>query len=168
MRIRDFQIGSERILITFRNSRKRYLYLDQDSGKAYYRYKLHTMDQIMHSGIYLGHDARGVRYFIHNHTEQGYASVVTEKEFSQEQALYEHPRESQFPPMEVITRALEKAKEGAPYKLLTNNCQTFTNYSKEDRRHSEDVLKWSVITGLTLTSIAGVITYLLTRSGKKL
>lgn len=166
MRIRDFQIGSERVLITFRNSRKRYFFFDEDSGKAYYRYKLNTMDQIMHSGIYLGHDARGVRYYIHNHTERGFASIDPEKDFTQGQPLYEHSKESQFPPMEVITRALEKAKEGEPYKLLTNNCQTFTNYSTIDRSHSEDVLKWSVIGGATVTSIAGLITFLLTRSRK--
>ncbi len=167
MRIRDFQIGSDRVHITFRNSRKRYFYLDDDSGKAYYRYKLHTFDQVMHSGIYLGHDARGVPYYIHNHTDQGFASIVPEKEFLLGQELHEHPRESQFPQMEVLTRALEKAKEGEPYNLLTNNCQTFTNYSSNDLPRSEDVIKWSFVTGVLLASIASGITYLLTRSGKK-
>jgi hypothetical protein len=167
MLIKDFQIGSDRVLITFRNSRKREILLDEDSGKAYYRYKLKTLDQIMHTGIYVGADERGGRYYIHNHTEQGYASIVTEKEFSQEQEIFEHDKESQFPPMEVLTRALEKAMEGEPYKLLTNNCQTFTNHSRTDRRHSEDVIKWSLISGGIITAIAGSITYLLTRSGKK-
>jgi hypothetical protein len=167
MLIKDFQIGSDRVVITFRNSRKRDIHFDEDSGKAYYRYKLNTFDQIMHTGIYVGYDDRGVRYYIHNHTEEGYASIVTEKEFSQEQKIHEHGKESQFPPMEVLTRALEKAMEGEPYKLLTNNCQTFTNHSRADRKHSEDVIKWSLITGGIITAIAGSITYLLTRSGKK-
>lgn len=167
MKIRDFQIGSERVQITFRNSRKRYFYLDENSGKAYYRYKTHTFDQVMHSGIYIGHDARGVPYYIHNHPEQGYASVVPEKDFLQEQELHEHPVESQFPQMEVLTRALEKAKEGEPYRLLTNNCQTFTNYSAVDSTRSEDVVKWSLVTGVLLASIASGITWMLTRSKRK-
>ncbi len=167
MRIKDFQIGSKYILITFRNSRKRHIYLDENSGKAYYRYKLNTKQQVMHSGIYIGHDDKGTGYFVHNHHQQGYAVLADEKEFSREQTVHLHPRESQFPPMEVLTRALEKAKEGEPYKLLTNNCQTFTNYSREDRLHSEDVLKWSMIAGVTLTVIAGAVTYFLSSSGKK-
>ena len=166
MRIKDFQIGSDRAVITFRNSRKRDIHFDDDSGKAYYRYKLNTLDQIMHTGIYVGSDDRGVRYYVHNHTEEGYASIVTEKEFAQEQKVHEHGKESQFPPMEVLTRALEKAMEGEPYKLLTNNFQTFTNPSRADREHSAGVLKWSLIAGGTITVIAGTITYLLTRSGK--
>lgn len=167
MRIKDFQIGSDRALVTFRNSRKRYLFFEKDSGKAYYRFRINTLDQTMHSGIYLGHDAQGMPYFVHNHTEEGYASIVPEHEFGHEQPLYEHPPENQPPPMEVITSALEKTKEGEPYDLLTNNCQTFTDSSKEGRRHSEDVLRSGLIAGATITSIAGAITYLLTRSGKR-
>ncbi len=150
----NYHIHNDHVHVTFRNGKEKRFFFTHDTGQAYYRFKLNSAHRIRHTGIFLGLDEKGRGYFIHNHIIHGKATIVDRAEFSQSMPVYKIPRRSVNSPLRVIELALEQVKEGASYRVLRNNCQTLTNWSCHNSRHSEDVRKWSGISSVGLTLLA--------------
>lgn len=168
MLIRDFQIGSNGVQVTFRNSRKRHIHLDKDSGKRFFRDGPEASDGKVYPGVYIGADDRGSSYYIQCHPEEGYASMVTEKDFAQGQEVQEGEKEDQDAPMEVLTRALEKAMEGVPYELLKPEQRAFKGTGQEGASCPfRPTPKALALTGSILLIAGGIAVYLLNGSGKR-
>jgi len=47
------------------------IYLNENSGKVYFRYKIGAVSQVKHPGIFLGVYAYGIGYFLRNHYHFG-------------------------------------------------------------------------------------------------
>lgn len=118
------------------------IYLNQKSGLVFYRYKIDTVSNVKHPGIYLGVDAYGVEYYIHNHYETKKPTVVTSQEFSKGLPLYTFEVASLNRKEIVICNALNGVIEGKPYEAFTFNCQSFVNQVCNNVNKSEDVNKW--------------------------
>ena len=118
------------------------LYFNENSGKVYFRYKVGTISQVKHPGIFLGVDAYGVGYFLHNHYHFGKAHIASESEFKKGKSLYIYNEKCSNTPLKVIEIGLNEMLREESYKPITYNCQTFTNTACHNQRKSEDVDKW--------------------------
>lgn len=86
--IKNFTLTPQWLEFTDAEGSQRRLYRNQNSGRIFFRFKMGTLADIRHPGIYLGHDNRGSNYFMHNHYQSGYPSIVTEQEFAQGQPCF--------------------------------------------------------------------------------
>lgn len=128
------------------------IYFNPNSGKVYYRFKAGTLSKIIHPGIYLGKDAYGVGYFLHNHYHYGKAHITTVADFTKGLPLYLYNEKCSNTPLKVIEIGLNEIIRGESYKPISYNCQTFTNTACHNQRKSADAEKW--LGGLVLGSIA--------------
>lgn len=115
--------------------------LNSDSGKIFYRYKINSISKIKHPGVYLGTDISGKHYFIHNHYDVGFATIVSLTEFSKSRKLHLDERPCKNSQIEVIEVAIRYVNDRRRYSLLNDNCQTLTNDSCNNRKESESVNK---------------------------
>jgi len=118
------------------------IYFNENSGKVYYRFKTGTLSKVKHPGIYLGVDAYGNIYFLHNHYHYGRAHIVSEKEFRKGKPIYLYGEKCSNTPLKVIELGLKEVLRGETYKPISYNCQTFTNTACHNQRKSDDVQKW--------------------------
>ena len=135
------------------------IYFNENSGKVYYRYKIGTLSEVKHPGIYLGQDIYGVAYFLHNHYHYGKACITTQNEFAQGLQLYIYNEVCSNPPLKVIEIALNEILRGESYKPITYNCQTYTNSACHNQRSSYDAERWVgglVFGGLALLLISAI------------
>ncbi len=114
----------------------------KNSGKVYYRYKIGAVSQIKHPGIFLGVDAYGNGYFLHNHYHYGKAHITTEMKFAKGMSLYIYKDKCSNSPLKVIELGLNEILRGESYKPVSYNCQTYTNTAYHNTRTSEDADKW--------------------------
>ncbi len=118
------------------------IYFNENSGKVYYRHKIGTVSQVKHPGIFLGVDAYGTGYFLHNHYHFGKAHITTQSEFANGKPLYIYNDKCSNTPLKVIEIGLNEILRGETYKPITYNCQTYTNTACHNKRKSADVEKW--------------------------
>lgn len=128
------------------------IYFNEHSGKVYYRFKIGTLSKVKHPGIYLGEDAFGVGYFLHNHYHFGKAHITTTNEFIKGMPLYIYNEKCSNTPLQVIEIGLNEILRGESYKPITYNCQTFTNTACHNKRKSADAEKW--VGGILLGGLA--------------
>ncbi len=140
--MKSFNLYENHVKIINDNGSVLILYFNENSGKVYYRYKIDTISNVKHPGIFLGVDINGVGYFLHNHYHYGRAVVVTENEFTQEKPLYIYTEKCSNAPLKVIEVGLREAVRGEQYHFLDYNCQTFTNTACNNVRKSETVNSW--------------------------
>jgi len=115
-----------------------WLYFNEYSGKAYFRYKIGGRS-IKHPGIYIGADQNGVQYFAHNHVQYGRPVLVTMDEFTAGSEIYPYKEYATTPMATVIERALNGILKSEQYTLATFNCQVYVNESINNERKSEAV-----------------------------
>lgn len=135
------------------------IYFNENSGKVYFRYKIGTISQIKHPGIFLGVDANGIGYFLHNHYHYGKAHITTERDFAQGMPLYIYNEKCSNTPLRVIEIGLNEMLRGESYKPVSYNCQTYTNTACHNTRKSEDADKWvgRIAAGFILFAFIGLI-----------
>jgi hypothetical protein len=131
------------------------IFLNSDSGKIFYRYKIDSISKIKHPGIYLGTDINGNHYFIHNHYEVGFASIASLAEFSKGRKLYLDETKCLNPQTEILRIAIGYVNDRIRYSLINDNCQTLTNDACHNRKRSESVNNW--VGGLALVALFALI-----------
>lgn len=140
--MRSFTLYQHGVDIIDGNGAFKRIFFDQNSGKVYWRYKVPNFVGTKHSGIYLGIDAYGTGYFLHNHYHVGNACLVTASEFSEGQQLEIYNETCTNTPLQVLQIALNQAIKKERYHAINFNCQSYTNDACLNIRKSEDVGKW--------------------------
>ena len=149
--MKNFYLYNNRVEIVKNDQSICTIYFTENSGKVYFRYKIGTVSQVKHPGIFLGVDAYSVAYFLHNHYHFGKALIVSESEFKKGKLLYIYNEKCSNTPLKVIEIGLNEMLRGESYKPITYNCQTFTNTACHNKRKSEDAEKW--VGGILLGSL---------------
>jgi hypothetical protein len=142
MKLLRFFIQPNTVTLYYAQGHSATIFLNTNSGKVYYRYKIDTISKVKHPGIYLGTDTQGIHFFIHNHYEHKAPSIVTMKEFSKGYPLYAVEQPCVNEPEIILNQALRAVIEGKPYESLSHNCQNFVSQVCNNQSHSEDVQKW--------------------------
>jgi len=159
--MRTYKLHNKRVEIVNNNGSIFTIYFRENRGKVYFRYKIGTISQIKHPGIFLGVGVNRNGYFLHNHYHYGKAQITTEKEFTQGMPLYIYNEKCSNTPLKVIEIGLNEMLRCESYKPVTYNCQTYTNTACHNTRKSEDADKWvgKVLVGsllfLGLTAVFG-------------
>jgi hypothetical protein len=162
--MRNYYLYNNRVEIVKNDGSIFTIYFNQNSGKVYYRYKIGTLSNVKHSGIYLGADAYGTEYFLHNHYHFGKAHITTAANFIQGKPLYIYNEKCSNTPLRVIEIGLNEILRGESYKPVSYNCQTFTNTACNNQRKSADAEK--VIGGIVLASLGFLFIGVLAGGGK--
>lgn len=131
------------------------IFLNSDSGKIFYRYKIDSISKIKHPGVYLGTDINGNHYFIHNHYEVGFASIVSLAEFTKGKRLYLDERKCQNSQTQIIKIAIQSVNDRRRYSWINDNCQTLTNDACNNSKESESVNNW--VGGIALIALFALI-----------
>lgn len=163
--MKNFYLYNDHVEIVKNDGKIFSIYFNENSGKVYFRYKIGTISQVKHPGIFLGVDAYGVGYFLHNHYQIGRAAIVTESDFNQGKPIYIYNEKCSNAPLKVIEVGLIQWQKGESYHFLTYNCQTFTNTACHNKRKSEDAEKW--IGGILLGSLALLLISAAAGGGRK-
>lgn len=150
--MKNFYLYNDRVEIMKNDGSIFTIYLNENSGKVYFRYKIGTISQVKHPGIFLGVDSNDVGYFLHNHYHYGKAHITTSKEFIKGMSLYLYNEKCSNTPLKVIEIGLNEILRGESYKPITYNCQTYTNTACHNQRKSADAEKW--VGGILLGSLA--------------
>lgn len=150
--MKNFHLYNNRVEIVNNNGSRFIIYFNENSGKVYFRYKIGTISEVKHSGIFLGVDSNGVGYFLHNHFHYGKAHITTQNEFAKGMPLYIYNEKCSNTPLKVIEIGLNEMLRGESYKPITYNCQTFTNTACHNQRKSDDSEKW--VSRVVLGSLA--------------
>jgi len=140
--MKNFYLYDNRVDIIKNNGSLNTIYFNQNSGKVYFRYKVGTISNVKHPGIFLGTDDFGNGHFLHNHYHYGKACITTEAEFKKGMPIYLYNKKCSNTPKKVIEIALKEAIRGESWKPITYNCQTYTNTACHNVRTSEDADKW--------------------------
>jgi hypothetical protein len=143
----NFRIHQNCVEIFTNDGRVVPIYFNEHSGNVYYRYKKGSPSNIKHPGIYLGVDANGIQYVLHNHYKQKRAFIDTLEGFSLGRKLRVY-NTCTNPPHEVIRIGLEQVLNGEKYKVMSYNCQTFTNQACHNVRKSESIEDWKLGLGI--------------------
>lgn len=135
------------------------IYFNSNSGKVYYRDKIGSPTGIKHTGVFLGVDARGRGYFVHNHYHVGKAHIVSEQEFSKGRPIYLYNEYCLNSWETVIKKALQHVLNGERYMPFSYNCQTVTNDSCNNQRKSEDAARigGGIAAGVALFAIFALL-----------
>ena len=149
-----FNLHPSLVDLVFSDGSHAIIYLNQDSGKTYYRLKINTISNVKHTGIYLGQDEFGINYFMHNHYLVGQPSLSTEENFRKGQRLYLNNNSSANSALTIINNALQAIIKGEKYNSLTYNCQSFTSEATNNFRHSPDVEKWKGLAAFGILALA--------------
>lgn len=97
------------------------IYFNQNSGKVYYRFKIGTLSKVRHPGIYLGEDAYGIWYFLHNHFHYGKAYITTTADFIKGMPLYIYNEKGSNSPLKVVEIGLNEILRDESYKPISYN-----------------------------------------------
>lgn len=144
------------VVLVMTNGTVQTLNLHRLSGIVYYRFKIGTLSDVKHPGIYLGFNQYGHNYYMHNHYATGKPAIVTEQEFTQGEPLYLYEGTASNTQRNIVKIGLDQVLAGKPYSWLDYNCQTFVNQARINQNKSEDVEKWFKGTALTLLVFLGV------------
>lgn len=150
--MKNFYLYNNRVEIVKNDGSIFTIYFNENSGKVYYRFKTGTISKVKHPGIFLGVDAWGTGYFLHNHYHYGKAHITTQAEFTKGQPIYIYNEKCSNTPLKVIEIGLNEILRGESYKPITYNCQTYTNTACHNQRKSAAVDKW--VGGIALASLA--------------
>lgn len=141
MKISYYEFLEQDLLQLFlSNGRQIFVRLDNNSGRIVWRFKIGSLFNVHHTGIWLGTDYdTGEIYIIHNHHQHGAAHIAGFSEFSAGKEVYWKKGECANSPSTVIAVGLDNVIAGKPYEAVTNNCQTLTNTACYNKPVSEDV-----------------------------
>jgi hypothetical protein len=156
MFLQNYFLYADRVELLMTEGSIHSIYFNANSGQVYYRYKIGTISDVKHPGIYLGRDIWGNNHYMHNHYQTGKPAIVIESEFTQAQPLYLYEESPINTPMQIIENGLQQVLNGEPYKWLNYNCQSFVNRASQNKNKSEAVEKWAGGIFVTLLVIFGV------------
>lgn len=138
-------IGINVLEITISNNSKKYIQLNEYSGRVVWRQKKDFWGRLLnvrHTGIYVGTDMNTKEnIYIHNHITQGFAHITNEQGFSQGLPFYLDSEICTNSPLRVIQIALSYVQNGVKYQLLGENCQILTSNACTNVKKSPDVEK---------------------------
>lgn len=138
-------VGSNLLEITISNNVKKYIELNEDSGKVVWRQKNDFWGRLLnvrHTGICVGADmSTKENIYIHNHILEGYAHITTEQVFSQGLPIYFDLDICTNSPLKVIQIALSYVQDRVKYRLLDENCQILTSNACTNLKKSPDAEK---------------------------
>ncbi len=157
--MRSFYLTNDTLFIYMTNGSTLVIFLNENSGKVYYRFKIDTVSQVRHTGIYLGADGLGTQYVMHNHYENGRPCIVSLKGFTKGKDFYEYSINRLNSSLQVVEIGLNEILRGERYDSVNYNCQTFVNIACINKRKSDDVDKWIgriVVGSLLFFGIAAV------------
>jgi hypothetical protein len=157
--MKSFYLTNSILYVYLHNGSTLTIFLNADSGKAYYRFKIKTVSQVKHTGIYLGTDMFGTHYVMHNHYDNGRPCIVALDDFTKGQDFYAYDIISENSPLRIIEIGLNEILRGERYDAVSYNCQTFVNLACLNRRKSADVEKWAArvfFGSLALLGIAAI------------
>ncbi len=140
--MKNFYLHNNRVEIVNNDESLFIIYFNENSGKVYFRYKIGSISKVKHPGIFLGVDAFGNGYFLHNHYHFGKAHITTQADFAQGNPLYIYNEKCSNAPLKVIEIGLNEIMRGESYKAIAYNCQTYTNTACNNQRQSTDADKW--------------------------
>ncbi len=152
MKIINYTLYNTKVDVHLSNAQTLVIYFNQNSGKAYYRYKIDTISQVKHPGIFIGVDMYNNPYFIHNHYQIGTTALVTQQEFDKGNPIYLYSEKCSNAPLTIVNKVFQHLMNGERYNFLTYNCQTMVNDVCQNKHKSEDVEKW--VGGVAITSLA--------------
>lgn len=161
--MKNFSFFQGGVVLHHFNGLSQTIYFNANTGKLYWRYKIDTITNVKHPCIYLGTDARGKEYVIHNHYHYGSAFVDTWQGFSQGQTVHENYLPScKNPPLVRIESALKQVVQKKSYNVLSYNCQTTVNMACNNEKKSQSVENWKlyIFIGFLLLVFIGALTSL--------
>ncbi len=152
MNMQKFTLTRSGVTIYLSDGRVLLLHFNTDSGKVFYRYKIGTLSDVKHPGIFIGFDRAGRKYFMHNHYHTSKPSIVSEKEFTQGLPIALYKGEAVNSRLKTLELGLAQILQGEPYNWHTYNCQSFVNRARNNQSKSDDVEKWTngLLAGLLL------------------
>jgi deoxycytidylate deaminase len=131
--------------------------LSQNAGKIVWRYK---NGFIQHTGIELGQCPQTrEQFYIHNHPDEGRASIVSASDFRQGKEIYYENEPCVNTPNEVISMGLNAVIQQVPYRVMSSNCQNLTNGACKNVSYSQDknkVLGGIAALGLGFLTLWGI------------
>lgn len=144
IKISNYTLHSNRVDVFLTNGQCLTLFFTEQSGTAFFRYKINTISKIKHPGIFIGVDSTGVQYFIHNHYQIGTTVLCNRQEFDKGRPLYIYDEDRTNDSMTIIKKAFESLMKGERYHFYKNNCQTMVNDSYSNQRRSRAVENWTI------------------------
>jgi len=154
MKMINYIVSAHKVDVYLDNGQTLTIFFNENSGKAFYRYKIDTISNVKHPGIFIGIDARGVGYFIHNHYQVGRACLVQKQDFDLGKPIHHYSEKCSNAPRTVIGKAFQHVMRGESYHFISYNCQTMVNDACSNQRKSQDVEKWAG--GLAVTALAAI------------
>ncbi len=144
------------LLLVLNEGQKKWIMLDDRSGKIIFRSKVDSLVDVRHPGIWLGTDYQtGEVYVIHNHYHFGGTHIATFSVYAAGQQVHWKKGSCTNDPKQVIKTGLDHVVSGRSYNWLIYNCQTFTNTACNNNPISENVSKWLwVALGVLLVGVA--------------
>ena len=155
MEVKEFAFNKAKthVIIIFENNSTNVIFLNEMSGKIICRSKIDSLLKLKHTGVYIGKDANGNDWVVHNHYLNKVPKLDLFTIFSKGRTVEEYkkiaPSNSIFEIIEGSLMAVIKAK---PYNIL-NNCQHLVSKVATGKSTSGDLQK----TALTV-AFAGAIT----------
>ncbi len=120
------------------------IFIDEFSGRVFYRDKTSFIFKISHTSIRLGKDIYGRVWYIHTHIETGKAVLATEEEVARGKELFLSDEVCINSPREVINDSLNAVLIGEKYDVFFENCQHLTSSVCLLKKESRDVSKIAV------------------------
>ena len=140
--MKRYFLYNDRVEIILEDDSMFTIFLNQYSGRIYYRFKIGTLSDVKHPAIYFGTDAQGNNYYIHNHYQTGKPAIVIEAEFTKGQPIYFYEEAMNNKRIQILKSGLDQVLSGEPYSWLNYNCQSFVHRAGNNQNKSEDVTKW--------------------------
>ncbi len=155
MTMTGYQFYANALAIYLSNGQTLWIYLNRDSGKVFYRYKVGFPRSAKHTGIYVGTFANGTEYWIHNHINFGKAHLATGSSFRQGMQIYVHDEYCTNDWQTVIDKGLQHILKGERYMPYSFNCQVMTNDACHNVRKSADAdrIVGGVLLGLAVVGL---------------
>jgi len=154
--LETYYLYSDRVVLVLTDGNTQTIFFNNLSGTIYYRLKINTISNVKHPGIYLGVDAFGNNYYMHNHYENGKPAIVSEFDFTLGQPIHQYDQVVSNAPLDVINAGLSQVLAGKQYNWLNYNCQSFANEAGQAKRRSQAVENWAGGIGLGLLLLFGL------------
>lgn len=154
--LQNYFIYNDRVDLLYTDGHMGTIFFNEASGSIYYRFKVNTISNVKHPGIYLGYDSLGNHYYVHNHFENGKPAIVAEANFSLGQPLYAYDEPVINTPGDIINNALDQVLKGKEYNWFNYNCQSFVNTAGQSKSRSQAVENWAGGIGLGLLILFGI------------
>jgi hypothetical protein len=142
MKIKNYQMYSNFVRVHFSNGNYKDIYYTANSGKPYFRYKIDTISDVRHTGIFIGKDYWGQAYYVDNHYKAGSPRLITENEFTLGKPMYQYNINCTNAWDVIISKALDHVLRQRSFNAVTYNCQSLTNDCCNNSLASEDAMKW--------------------------